>query len=241
MPRRFRSISRRSRVACNWAIRSSSKALTRRSRLSAAASSARARSVWFANPADYTPGSSGVSGVNPAIPPAPVGSPPAAPLAIPIPHTSITFHWPGTTGPTDDTTHRPTYLIRYGWKDIGQLIDVQSMTVGGPTTGSAGAAQGTTDPSASSQPLQSLDNTPFPVPSGAAVLVQDVNGNGATGIVDSPDIVANRRPGPLTGAAAPDALQPARRHPRQDGARTRCSAAETPWCPGRTSPCKNRP
>ena len=139
--------------------------------------------VWYANPAKYTPGPGATtSGVDPSIPPQPpAGSPPPAPpAAIPIPHTRITFAW--TQGiPTSPPTDFSTCLVRYGWKVVGSLIETPAEQVGGLV-----ASNGTTT-AASAPPLTLATpaSEPFNVPSGTTVLVQDVNGNGAVGTVDS--------------------------------------------------------
>ncbi len=138
--------------------------------------------VWFANPASYpSPPPSGVQGVNPAVPPTAPASPPnaPAPVAIAMPHTEVTFGCELTTAtaPPDGMTDRPNYLVRYGWKAVGNLIvPPTTPTIGGTAT------VNTTTPSVSLQvPVQD----PFPVPPKTQVLVEDVNGNGAWGVVDS--------------------------------------------------------
>jgi len=145
--------------------------------------------VWYANPANYDPSNpSNVTSVNPAIPPPPTGSPPEAPLAIPIPHTRITIQWSQASGAIAASfTNLSKYVIRYGWKDVGNLIVSPSKTVGGPPVGGTGAGSGTTtSTSSTTSPVTlQLSGGCFTQPSGTNVLVQDVNGNGACGVVDS--------------------------------------------------------
>jgi len=150
--------------------------------------------VWFANPAGYpSPPPSGVQGVNPAVPPA---APPASasnpsptpPVAIAMPHTQITFGCTLTTTPPNGMTDRPNYLVRYGWKAVGNLIVLPTATVGGP------AVAGATTPSVS---LQASGLETFPVPADTPVLVEDVNGNGACGVVDGPTAMHLVDPAPV--------------------------------------------
>jgi hypothetical protein len=139
--------------------------------------------VWYANPKGYDPGSpASVSGVNPAIPPPPPDSPANAPppIAIPIPHTRITFAWPPSVSPSG-LTDLPNYLVRYGWKVVGNLVAAPPVFVGGTGAGSSKGA-------AASGPALTLGLPSLgtvPPPAGTNVLVQDVNGNGALGVVDS--------------------------------------------------------
>lgn len=142
--------------------------------------------VWYANPADYTPGpNASVAGVDPSVPPAPPSGSPAGtppPVAIPIPHTRITFGWPQDVAP-GSLTNLPGYLVRYGWKVAGDLIAIPSATVGGPDDGGGTGTATAASPSALTLGLPASQS--FGVPSGTTVLVQDVNGNGASGTVDS--------------------------------------------------------
>ena len=157
--------------------------------------------IWFANPAGYTPGSSDFTGVNPAIPPgtsvaAPIpirpwpprrvevfaapgnddltvgssaGPSTSAPFPMPIPHTRLTFPWTASTLPSDDATVRQNYLVRYGWQTVGPLIVEPLGQVGGSATAPL--------------TLQKTDGTPFDLAASTTVLVEDVNGSGAAGIV----------------------------------------------------------
>ncbi len=142
--------------------------------------------IWYANPLGYDPAQPGnLTGINPAIPPSPLGSPVSAPpsLVIPLPHTRITIEW--SNGPSPTTLKNPpNYLIRYGWKDVGNLTVPPSQQVG-PTDGGTGAGNGTTAAPSSPLTLQPSGGGAFPVSAGTSVLVQDVHGNGAPGIVDS--------------------------------------------------------
>ena len=143
--------------------------------------------VWYANPANYVAGSSDYSGINPAIPPGapgPAANAPAA-VAIAIPHTRITFGWPQSVA-ASSLTELSTYLVRYGWTVVGNLIDRAAPTVGGPTAGTSGAGGATTASSASGPTLQLSRSATFSPPFPANVLVQDVNGKGAAGIVNNP-------------------------------------------------------
>jgi hypothetical protein len=121
--------------------------------------------VWYANPKNSNP-------AEPPDPPTP---------AIPIPHTRITFGCELTSQPPDTTNTRPNYLVRYNWKDIGALIAVPTATVGG----AAPAPNGSSTVAAPPMTLQPTDSSSFVVDPGTNVLVEDVNGNGALGVVDS--------------------------------------------------------
>ncbi len=139
--------------------------------------------IWYANPAGYTPGGS-TSGVDPSVPPAPPSGSPAgtpAPIAIPIPHTRITFDWPQSVAP-GSLTNLSSDLIRYGWKLAGELIATPATLVGGPGGDSTGTGTATAaSPPALTLELAGADS--FTASSGTTVLVQDVNGNGAIGTV----------------------------------------------------------
>jgi hypothetical protein len=104
-------------------------------------------------------------------PPQPVGSGAPYNPAIPIPHTQLEFT------PALDSTWDPKVVeVSYAWKSVGTLIQAPASTVGGPDGGGTTAADGslTVDLAAPPSPA---------VPDGTAVLVQDVNGNGAAGTV----------------------------------------------------------
>ncbi len=140
--------------------------------------------VWYANPAGYSPtDSTTIANANPSVAPGkPPGTPP--PTAIAIPHTEIVITWTASV-PTDSTTTRPTYLIRYGWKIVGNLIATPAPQVAASGNGQ-GSAGGTTGGSASTPVAFAWASGPpsFAVPD-QPVLVQDVNGNGATGAVSN--------------------------------------------------------
>ncbi len=97
----------------------------------------------------------------------PVASPPTEIPAIPIPHTYLTFTLPGTV-----VGSAATSVVRYGWRDVGTLIDVPATTIGG-----AGATSPAT--------LQPPPGQSFPVAPGTAALVEDVNGDGSPATVES--------------------------------------------------------
>jgi hypothetical protein len=82
-------------------------------------------------------------------------------------------------------TTRPNFLVRYGWKAVGNLI----VPPAGPTVGGA-AADGAL---ALQQPA---DATPFPVPPGTPVLVEDALGHGSPAVVDSPSALHVDGPAP---------------------------------------------
>jgi hypothetical protein len=121
--------------------------------------------VWYANP---------LSTADPSSPPTSQGS-----VAIAIPHTAVTFSLPASDQVTDTKANRPSYLIRYGWKDIGALITVPTATVGAAPNGAV--ANTTATPLA----LQPADGSSLTAPANTPVLVEDVNGNGAAGAVNS--------------------------------------------------------
>ena len=151
--------------------------------------------VWYANPAGYTPKDpSTIQSADPSVPPGnPPGTPP--PTSIAIPHTEIKFGWTTST-PIDSMNTRPNYLIRYGWKLVGNLIAVPMAKV--PSSGNGnGSTTGANGSSASSPvTLQSADDTSFPATLQQPVLVQDVNGNGATGVVSGSTTVQLTAPYP---------------------------------------------
>lgn len=99
----------------------------------------------------------------------PPGSSPAAP-AIPLLHTVITFQTPDKI--TGDAT---TVVVRFGWKNIGTLINPPVTTISGS---SAGSIQSSAPPA----PV-----TPSGAPAGpvdSKVLVEDVNEEGAFATID---------------------------------------------------------
>jgi len=140
--------------------------------------------IWFANPAGYTQGDpTTIPTATPNIPPGtPPGTPP--PTAIAIPHTEIIIGWTAAV-PTDCTNTRPTYLIRYGWKLVGNLIGTPAPQVDASGNGQGQGSDGGTTGGSASPPvmLSWADGTPLGTVPNQPVLVQDVNGNGATGAV----------------------------------------------------------
>jgi hypothetical protein len=150
-------------------------------------------SVWYANPAGYVPGSTDYSHANPAIPPPwpppSASAPNPAPVAIAIPHTRITFGCQLTGQPTDTMASRPNFLVRYGWKAVGNLtVPPSKPTVGGPAPGDAPGG-----PLSLQQPAGA---TPFPVPTGTTILVKDALGHGAFAVVDGPSALHVPAPAP---------------------------------------------
>ncbi len=142
--------------------------------------------VWYANPEGYIPGTQIINGsVDPSVPPpllsasVSVSSPSPAAVPIAMLHTQITFGCQLNTPPTDSMATRPSFLVRYGWKAVGNLIVEAAPTVGGTAT------VDTTTPSVSLQLPPTPSTQPLTVPANTSVLVQDVNGNGAIGVVDT--------------------------------------------------------
>jgi hypothetical protein len=132
--------------------------------------------VWYANPANFTPPPSDNTPADPATPPDFTKEVPIA-----IPHTEVTFGIPaGAQLPTDAVSTRPSYLIRYGWKDVGALIVVPAPTVG--TAPAAGGSSSTTTPPLTLTPPA---GSPLSATTNSSVLVEDVNGNGGMGSVNS--------------------------------------------------------
>ncbi|MDQ6867039.1 MAG: baseplate J/gp47 family protein [Pseudomonadota bacterium] len=121
---------------------------------------------------------------DPSRPPPEPPSPPAAPpIPIPMPVSKITFATQGTL--FGDPT---TLVVRYGWRDLGTLIDPPVAKTGGTT----------------SVDLTGLQISPadgFTAVPGNAVLVEDANGNGAAGSVDTPSSI--RIPAPVPTLTAP--------------------------------------
>jgi hypothetical protein len=142
--------------------------------------------VWFANPANYDPAHpTPLDKVDPSIPPPPPPSPPAQ-AAIAIPHTRVVFAWTSASAPNDTMSDRPYYLVRYGWKEVGSLIVPPASTLGGAAP--SGSSPVSLGPSASST---------FDSAIGPNVLVEDVNGHGAVGVVESPSTVTLQDPVPV--------------------------------------------
>jgi hypothetical protein len=102
----------------------------------------------------------------------PVESPPSdRNPAIPIPHTFLHF-----TAPTNPVTGATTYVVRFGWRDVGTLIDLPAASVGGADATSATV-------------LQPPPGQSFPVPVGTPVLVEDTNGDGSPATVESANAI----------------------------------------------------
>jgi hypothetical protein len=130
--------------------------------------------IWYANPPGDDPT------VAPPMPD-PNASPPVSGVAaIPIQHTRISFTWTSATAPADA---RATFLIRYGWKDAGPLIVPVPSSVSGETGTGAGATGQSAPAPVTLQPSAGVQ---FPtVTIKTPVLVEDVIGNGDTGILDT--------------------------------------------------------
>ena len=134
---------------------------------------------------------------NPSFPPPQLGgSFSGAPLqaAIPIPHSQLSFT-PVLDSPWDATVAQ----ILYGWNEVGQLIDTPAATVSGTGTGSGMVPRPQTSPLT----LQPPGDAPLHPPGGTPVLVQDANGKGATGEMDTTTSSAHGQPRSAAGAAAP--------------------------------------
>jgi hypothetical protein len=102
----------------------------------------------------------------------PVTSPPTnPPPAIPIPHTRLTFALVDRVVGSATTS-----VVRFGWQDVGTLIDVPAATAGGG---------GTT----STTVLQAAAGQTFPVPISTAVLVEDANGDGSPAAVEGANAI----------------------------------------------------
>jgi hypothetical protein len=109
---------------------------------------------------------------NPSDPPNPPPATDPAPVAIPMPHTQLSF-----APVLNSTWDRTKVLVRYGWKDVGTLIASPPVSIGGGSNGV---------PTAGSVTLQPSAEVPFPkVPADTRVLVEDAIGNGDTGILDT--------------------------------------------------------
>jgi hypothetical protein len=115
---------------------------------------------------------------NPPQPPDP-GSPPHIP-AIPIPHTRLNFTLPGST--FGDAT---TVVVRFGFTDVGTLIDPPAISV----------------PASPSAPTI-LDKAEgeFTQPAGTPLLVEDANGDGVAASVDTPTTLRIAPPAPELAA-----------------------------------------
>jgi hypothetical protein len=156
--------------------------------------------VWYANPAGYDPTNpSNWDNATPAVPPATPSSSHSGPLIVPIaiPHTQITFAWNLTAAPSDTRTDRSNYQVRYAWKDIANLITVPPATVAADS-GSAGSSTATPAPTAAPITLQPPAPSKFPATAvGAIVLVEDTNGRGAQGLIDTDSSMHLTSPVPL--------------------------------------------
>lgn len=115
---------------------------------------------------------------DPTKPPSPDDQVPA----IPIPHTKLTFALQGSV-----VGSAATSVVRFGWKDVGTLIDVPALTVGG-----AGATAPAT--------LHAPPGQSFPVPPGAAILVEDANGDGSPGNIAGANAIELPSPAPALTA-----------------------------------------
>jgi baseplate J-like protein len=100
--------------------------------------------VWYANAPTHTA---------PETPPDPTKTPP-----VPIPHTSIGF-----TEVSMDSWEITQTVVRYGWQDVGQLIETPSTSVSGTGVN-----------------LTLISPTPLPIDKTLSVLVEDANGQGAS-------------------------------------------------------------
>jgi hypothetical protein len=113
----------------------------------------------------------------------PIESPPSdRNPAIPIPHTFLHL-----AAPTNPVAGAVTYVVRFGWRDVGTLIDVPATSVGG-TGGTAAAV------------LQAPPGQSFPVPIGTAVLVEDINGDGSPATIESANTIDLPRGAPTLTA-----------------------------------------
>jgi hypothetical protein len=102
---------------------------------------------------------------------------------IPIPVSVITF-----TTPSNLSISNPaSILVRYGWKDLGTLIDPPLAVAGG------------TSPAAALE-LQYTPPSGFAASPGMPLLVQDANGDGAAAFVDSPTTINVPAPAPALTA-----------------------------------------
>ena len=146
--------------------------------------------VWFANPKNFAPPAVPGDTVDPSVPPDPTTPP------FPIPHTSIAFT-PKISEILDDSdtsTSRATILIRYGWKAVGDLIAIPAGSVGSRSGGSEAGSDTPGNP----VNLQAASGSSFPsVSSNAPVLVEDANGDGDTGTLDTSSNLKLDDPVPL--------------------------------------------
>jgi hypothetical protein len=109
---------------------------------------------------------------NPTNPSQPPQESPASGIpSVPVLHSVVTFQTPNTV-----TGSATTVVLRYGWKDVGQLIDPPATTVDGSSGGPIQINNPATAAAASG------DGGALPVNS--RVLVEDVNGDGAFASLD---------------------------------------------------------
>lgn len=108
----------------------------------------------------------------------PASPPTDGTVPIPVPVSIITVAAPGSFSISDLSS----IVVRYGWKDLGTLID-PPLPVTDPIT--AGALE-----------LQFTPSAGFAPASGTSLLVQDANGDGAAANVDSPTTVRVPAPAP---------------------------------------------
>jgi hypothetical protein len=132
----------------------------------AASVTAYAETVYYANnPAD------------PSTPPTGDGV-----IPIPMPVSVITFATQGVL-----FGNPSSIVVRYGWKDLGTLIDLPLATAGGATPAAALELRYT--------PPDGFAPTP-----GTPLLVQDANGDGAAASIDTADTVTISTPAPTLTA-----------------------------------------
>jgi hypothetical protein len=134
--------------------------------------------VWYANPVPPPP----------AADPVPENAPTASgSIPIPIPHTRFTFT-SDVTGIADDRTSRPTFLVRHGWKKVGDVVARATGPGGIATTGGAGGGGAGGGSAGAGTPVivTAPPGTSFPALGAAApVLVEDAAGRGSVGRIDS--------------------------------------------------------
>jgi hypothetical protein len=113
------------------------------------------------------------------------GSDPTKVPPIPVPHTQITFSWSITTAPP--AAARATYVLRYGWKEVGTLIPATVDTVGGAS------------PSSGAGPLElkTPQGVTFAEGTNPRILTEDANGNGTVGLIDGDSTVRLAAPVPV--------------------------------------------
>ncbi|MGA2129060.1 MAG: hypothetical protein ABSG76_23255, partial [Xanthobacteraceae bacterium] len=108
----------------------------------------------------------------------PVSPAAAPPIPIPMPVSRVEFATTGTV--FGDPT---TVVVRYGWKDLGTIIDPPAATVGGSASSDLAG-------------LQLVPPTGFSRTPGTPVQVIDANGDGAAGAIDQSTTVKIAAPVP---------------------------------------------